>query len=67
MFLIQYVDDILDENNLEMIKGTKKWLSSVFDMKDIDEARYVLRVKIIRNYLKKLLGMSQEAFKKVLE
>ena len=36
MFLTQYVDDVpLNENNLEMIETTKKWLSSIFEMKDM--------------------------------
>jgi len=54
IFPTLYVDDImLVGNNLEM---TKKCLSSVFEM-DMDEARYVLGVEIIRNHLKKLLGI----------
>jgi len=69
MFLSLYVDDILlARNNFEMIEATKKWLSSVFKIKDMGEARYVLGVEIIRNHPKKLLGLSQEAYiKKVLE
>jgi len=60
MFLTLYVDDMpLVGNNLEMIKATKKWLSSVFEMKDMGEARYSLGVKKIRNCRKKLLGISQ--------
>ena len=59
IFLTLYVDDILmARNNLKMITTTKKWLPSVFKMKDIGEARYVLDVEIIRNHPKKLLGMS---------
>jgi len=69
MFLSLYVDDILlVVNNLEMINATKQWLSSVFEMKDMGEARYVLCVKIVRNHSKKLLRMCQEAYiKRVLE
>jgi len=59
IFLTLYVDDILlVGNNLEMIEATKKWLSSVFEMKDMGEAKYVLGMEIIRNHPKKLLGMS---------
>ena len=59
MFLSLYVDDIqLAGNNMEMIQTTKKWLSSVFEMKDIGDARYVLGVKIYRNCSKKLLPLS---------
>jgi len=69
MFLTLYVDDILlVRNNLKIIEATKKWLSSVFETKDMGEARYVLHVKIIKNRPKKLLGMCQEVYiKKVLE
>jgi len=67
MFLTLYVDDILlAGNNLEMINATKWWLSSVFDMKDMGETRYVLGVEIVQNYPKKLLGMCQEAYIKIV-
>ena len=67
MFLTQYVDDmLLAENNSEMIKATKSWLSFLFEMKDVDKARYVRG--IVRHRPKKLLGMCQEAYiKRVLE
>jgi len=43
MFLTLYVDDILlAGNNIEMIQTTKQWLSSIFEMNDISEARYVI-------------------------
>jgi len=46
-FFTLYVDDILlDGNNMEMIQTTKKWLSLVFEVKDMGEARYVLGVEI---------------------
>ena len=51
-----------------MIKATKKRLSDVFEIKDISESRYVLCVEIIKYRPKKLLGMCQEAYiKMVLE
>lgn len=62
-FLSLYVDDILlAGNNMEMINTTKEWLSSVFEMKDLGEARYVLGVEIIRNRSKRLLGLSQKSY-----
>jgi len=69
IFLTLYVNDILlAGNNLEMIEATKNGLSSVFKMKDMGEARYILGMKIIRNHPKKLLGVSKEAYiKKVVE
>ena len=43
MFLTLYVNDIpLTGNNLKMINATKQWMSSIFEMEDMDEARYVL-------------------------
>jgi len=51
IFLTLYVDDILlVGNNLEMIEATKRCLSSVFEMKDMGETRYVLGVEIIRSF-----------------
>ena len=69
MFLTLYVDDILlARNNMEMIQTAKKWLSSVFEMKDMGEARYVLGVEISRNRSKKLPGVSQGVYiNKILE
>jgi len=58
MCLTIYVDNILFAGtNLETINATYRWLSSIFKMKDISEAKYVLDMKIVRNPLKRLLGM----------
>ena len=64
-----YVDDILlPGNNKEMIVATQGWLSSKFETKDMGEASYVLRVKILRDRSRRLLNLSQETYiKKVLE
>ena len=60
MFLTLYVDDILlAGSSLELINAIERWLSSVFDMKDMDEARYFLGVEIIRHHPRKLLGLCQ--------
>jgi len=62
IFLTLYVDDILlARNNMEMIPTTKKWLSFVFKIKDMGEARYVLYVEISRNHSKKLLALSKKS------
>ena len=43
LILPLYVDNILFAgNDIEMIVTTKRWLSSIFEMKDIGEANYVL-------------------------
>ena len=69
IFLTLYVDDILlAGNNMEIIQITKQWLSSVFEIKDMGEARYVLGVDITQNRPKRLLGLSQDAYiNKILE
>ena len=54
-----YVDDILIVgNNKEYVKEIKGWLSSNFEMKDMDEVTYILGVKISRDRSKKLLFLS---------
>jgi hypothetical protein len=69
IILSLYVDDILiAENNKEMIKTIKRWLSLNFEMKDMGESSYSLGVKIIRDRAKRLLGLTQETYiKKMLK
>ena len=53
---------------MDSIVATKKWLSSTFEMKDMGEAHFVLRIEIVRDHSKKLLGLSQETYiKKIFE
>ena len=67
LILSLYVDDILlAGNDMKMIVTTKRWLSSIFEMKDMGEANYVLGVKIFRDQSKKLLGLSQETYIKMI-
>ena len=53
-------DILLAGNDIEMIVTTKRWLSSIFEMKGMGKANYVLGVNISRDRSKKLLGLSQE-------
>jgi len=65
MFLTLYVDEILlAGNNLEIINATEQWMSSIFEMKDMGEVRYVLGVEIVRNRPKKLSGMCRRHISK---
>ena len=67
LILFVYVDDILlAGNDMKMIVTTKMWLSSIFEMKDMGEANYVLGVKILRDCSKKLLGFSQKTYIKMI-
>ena len=69
IFLTLHVDDILlAESDLEFISATMQWLSSIFEMKDMGEVRYVLGVEIIRDRPRNLLGLCHKAYiEKVLE
>ena len=45
-----------------MLSSVKEWLSKNFSMKDLREATYVLGIRIYRDRLKKLLGLSQSMY-----
>lgn len=52
-----YVDDIiLASSDLDMLYETKKFLSSIFDMKDLGDAFYVMGIEIYRDRSKGILG-----------
>jgi hypothetical protein len=47
IFLILYVDDILlASSDVSLLRETKRFLSSNFDMKDLGEASYVMGIEI---------------------
>ena len=59
IFLVLYVDNILLlENDIPTLQSVKLWLSSQFSMKDLEEASYILRMKIYRDRSRRLLGLS---------
>ena len=59
LILSLYVDDILIVgNDKTSIETTKAWLSSHFEMTDMGEAHYGLKVKITRDCSRKLLSLS---------
>ena len=63
------MDDILVATNDEgLLHEVKQFLSKSFDMKNVDEASYVIGIKIHRNRSQGILGLSQETYiNKVLE
>ena len=62
-FLILYVDDILlIGNNAELLQSIKDYLNKSFSMKDLGEAAYILGIKIYRDSLKCLIGLSQSTY-----
>ena len=63
LYLSLYVDDILiTGDDLDAINGIKQWLKSTFKMKDMDEAKYVLGIKITYDRLNRLLTLSHESY-----
>ncbi|XXG84444.1 hypothetical protein AAC387_Pa10g1957 [Persea americana] len=69
VLLSLYVDDILLVcNDIVFLNETKDWLSTVFEIKDLGEAEFILEVKITRNRIKRILGLSQTTYiEKILE
>jgi hypothetical protein len=63
IFLVLYVDDILlASNDLGLLHETKQLLSQSFEMKDLDEASYVIDIEIHRDRQHKILRLSQKAY-----
>ena len=69
IFLILYVDDILlASSDLGLLRETKDYLSTNFEMKDMGEASYVIGIEIFRDRSQGILGLSQKAYiDKILE
>ncbi|GJT50518.1 retrotransposon protein, putative, ty1-copia subclass [Tanacetum coccineum] len=63
VFLVLYVDDILlIGNDIPMLQSVKDRLGKCFAMKDLGDATYILGVKIYRDRLKRLIGLSQDMY-----
>lgn len=61
-FLVLYVDILLIEINVGLLSSVKAWLFKQFEMKNLDEARYILGIKVIRDRKKKMLALSREPY-----
>ncbi|GJY66346.1 retrotransposon protein, putative, ty1-copia subclass [Tanacetum coccineum] len=62
-FLILYVDDIIIMGNHKpSLQSVKSYLEKYFAMKDLGEAEFILGIKIYRDRLKRLIGLSQSAY-----
>ena len=63
VFLVLYVDDILlIGNDIGLLSDVKKWLVEKFQMKDLGQESYVLRIQIIRDRKNRLLALSQASY-----
>ena len=62
-FLILYVDEILlIGNDIDFLDSIKGYLNKSFSMKDLGEAAYILGIKINRDRLRCLIGLSQSTY-----
>jgi hypothetical protein len=67
VILCLYVDDILIfENNINVIKEVKDFLSSNFEMKDLGEADVILNIKLLREENGGITLVQSHYVKKVL-
>ncbi|WVZ70691.1 hypothetical protein U9M48_019334 [Paspalum notatum var. saurae] len=63
VFLVLYVDDILlIGNDIPMLEAVKDSLRKSFSMKDLEEAAYILGIKIYRDRSKRLIELSQSTY-----
>ncbi|GJW88985.1 retrotransposon protein, putative, ty1-copia subclass [Tanacetum coccineum] len=63
IFLILYVDDIiLMGNHIPSLQEVKTYLGKYFSMKDLEEAVFILGIKIYRDRSRRLIGLSQNAY-----
>jgi hypothetical protein len=63
IFLVLYVNDILlASSDFHLLLETKGFLSSYFDMKDLGEASYALRIEIHQDRRKGVLELSQKSY-----
>jgi hypothetical protein len=63
IFLVLHVDDILlIGNDIPMIEVVKSSLRKSFSMKDLEEAAYILVIKIYRDRSNRLIRLRQDAY-----
>nr|GEV01947.1 retrotransposon protein, putative, Ty1-copia subclass [Tanacetum cinerariifolium] len=62
-FLILYVDDIIIMgNHIPSLQSVKDYLGKCFARKDLEEATFILGIKIYRDRSKRLIGLGQNAY-----
>ena len=63
IFMVLYVDDILfATNDICLLHDTKRFLSKHFEMKDLSDAFFVLRILIYRDRSQGILGLSRRNY-----
>ncbi|GKC05040.1 retrotransposon protein, putative, ty1-copia subclass [Tanacetum coccineum] len=62
-FLILYVDGIIImENHIPSLQSVKAYLGKCFAMKDLEEAAFIIGIKICRDRSRRLIGLCQNAY-----
>nr|GEV61447.1 hypothetical protein [Tanacetum cinerariifolium] len=62
-FLILYVDDIIIMgNHTPSLQSVKDYIGKCFAMKDLEEAAFILGIKIYQDRLKRLIGLGQNVY-----
>ena len=55
-------DKLLIRNDIPTLQEVKSWLGKCFSMKDLGEAAYILRIRVLRDRSKRLIGLSQSTY-----
>ena len=53
---------LLIGNNVPELQSVKSWLGKCFAMKDLEEAAYILGIRIYRDLSRRLIGLSQSTY-----
>nr|GEZ57818.1 hypothetical protein [Tanacetum cinerariifolium] len=62
-FIILYAHDtLIIGNNIQMLQDVKSYLVRCFAVKDLEEAAYILGIKIYQDRSKRLIGLYQSAY-----
>ncbi|KAL0411379.1 UNVERIFIED_CONTAM: putative mitochondrial protein [Sesamum latifolium] len=62
-YLVLYIDGILlVGNDVKMLGDIKAWMSTLFSMKDMCEASYILGIKIYNDRSRRMLGLTQSSY-----
>lgn len=63
VFLVLYVDDILlERNNTGLLHKTMRFLTKKFEMKYLRDDSFVVRIKILRDRSRGILGLSNRSY-----
>ena len=62
-FIVFYFDDILlIDNDVRLLSSVKIQLSTQFQLKDLEEAQYILGIKVLRYHKSRKLKLSQTTY-----